>query len=191
MASLDWSSRSMAAVSSSLMSRSALAARARVYAAEAMRRACSGGIDSSLATMRRTVAVSPAGSGTVGAGRSTTVVSGESDFGLKKRSNIEAPLPAFKGGVVGSDGDECAAARGGDDATGRQFGVDDDAVAVHLDRPRPQMHGLVGRRRASQADRVVGGHAAGRTVEAALAHQVHRRRPVGVAVQQGTDDAAV
>ena len=50
----------MAAVSSSLMSRSALAARARVYAAEAMRRACSGGIDSSLATIRRTVAVSPA-----------------------------------------------------------------------------------------------------------------------------------
>src|SRR5436190_12535576 len=41
------------------MSRSALAARARVYAAEAMRRACSGGIASSLATIRRTVAVSP------------------------------------------------------------------------------------------------------------------------------------
>ena len=66
---------------------------------------------------RRTVAVSPAGSGTEGAGRSTTVVSVESDLGLKKRSNIEAPLPAFKSRVFGSDGDEGAAARGGDDAT--------------------------------------------------------------------------
>src|SRR6185369_17057083 len=173
MASLDWSSRSMAAVSSSLMSRSALAARARVYAAEAMRRACSGGIDSSLATIRRTVAVSPAGSGTVGAGRSTTVVSGESDLGLKKRSNIEAPLPAFKGGVVGSDGDEGAAARGGDDATGSQFGVNDDPVAVHLDRPGAEVDGLIGRCRAPHADRVVGRDAAGRTVEPALAHEVH------------------
>src|SRR6476659_6290013 len=181
----------MAAVSSSLISRSALAARARVYAAEAMSRACSGGIDSSLATIRRTVAVSPEGSWTTGAGRSTTVVSGESDLGLKKRSNIEAPLPAFICGMVGSDGDECAAARGGDDATGSQFGVNDDAVPVHLDRPGAQMDGLIGRCRALQAYGVVGGHAAGRTVESALAHQVHRRGPVGMAVKQRADDAAV
>src|SRR4029078_11563868 len=166
--------------SSSLMSRSALAALARVYAAEAIRRAWSGGIDSSLATIRRTVAVSPAGSGTVGAGRSSTlvsVVSDELDLGLKKRSNIEAPLPAFKGGVVGSDGDECAAARVRDDATGSQFGVDDHAVTVDFDRPCPQMDGLVDRCRASQADRVVGGHAAGRTVAPALAPPGPPRHP--------------
>ena len=42
------------------MSMSAFAARASVYAADAIRRACSGGIASSLATIRRTVAVSPA-----------------------------------------------------------------------------------------------------------------------------------
>ena len=66
----------MAAVSSSLMSRSALAARARVYAAAARKRAFSGGMASSFATIRRTVAVSPAPSdGGGGAGRSTTVVS--------------------------------------------------------------------------------------------------------------------
>ena len=49
----------MTAVSSSLISRSAWAARASVYAAEATSRARSGGMASSLATMRRTVAVSP------------------------------------------------------------------------------------------------------------------------------------
>ena len=50
----------MTAVSSGLISRSACAARASVYAAEATRRARSGGIASSRATIRRTVAVSPA-----------------------------------------------------------------------------------------------------------------------------------
>ena len=40
-----------------------------------------------------------------------------------------------------------------------------------LDRPGAQLDGPVDRRRTSQADRVVGGHAAGRTGEAALAHQ--------------------
>src|SRR5690349_2348063 len=49
----------MTVVSSSLMSRSAFAARARVYAAEATSRARSGGSASRRATMRRTVAVSP------------------------------------------------------------------------------------------------------------------------------------
>src|SRR5918993_5642298 len=103
-----------------------------------MSRARSGGISSSLATIRRTVAVSPAGSGTVAAGRGATVGSG---LDLKKRSNIEAPLPALKSGVIGSDGDECAAARGGDDATGAQFGVDHHAIAVGPDRPGPHVDG--------------------------------------------------
>ena len=69
--------------------------------------------------------------------------------------------------MVGSDGDEGAAARGCDDATGSQFGVDDDAVAVDLDRPCPQADGPIGRCRASQADGVVGRHATRRTVEPA------------------------
>ncbi len=93
--------------------------------------------------------------------------------------------------MVGTDGDEGAAARGGDDAIDGHFGVDDDPIACRLDRPGPQLDRPVDRRRSAQADRVVGGDAAGRAGETALAHQVHRGRPVRVAVEERPDDAAV
>lgn len=93
--------------------------------------------------------------------------------------------------MVGTDGDERAAACSGDDAIDGQFGVDDDLVAARLDRPGAQLDGAIDRCGAAQSDRIVGGHATRRVVEATLAHQVHRGRPVGVAVEERADDPAV
>ena len=52
--------------------------------------------------------------------------------------------------MVGTDGDERAAACGGDDAIDGQFGVDDDPVAVDLDRPGAQVDRPIDRRRTPQ-----------------------------------------
>ena len=105
---------------------------------------------------------------------------------------MEAPLPALEGGMVGTDGDERAAACGGDDAIRRQFGVDDDAIAG---RPRSA------RRAARPAGRPASGGAGGSRSRRSRSPagrsrprsriDAHRRGPVGVAVEQRPDDPAV
>ena len=89
--------------------------------------------------------------GRSGAGRGAMSGSG-AGLDPKKRLNMRAPLPALERGMVGTDGDERAAACGGDDATDGQFGVDDDPIARRLDRAR---------RAAGAADRPASGGAAG------------------------------
>ena len=64
--------------------------------------------------MRRTVAVSPAEVSAAAAGAALSAGAG---LDPKKRSNMEVPLPASEGGMVGTDGNEGAAACSGDDAT--------------------------------------------------------------------------
>ncbi len=112
-------------------------------------------------------------------------------LGLEEAVEHGSPLPALERRMVGTDGDERAAACGRDDAIADEFGVDDDAIAVDLDRPGAQLDRSIDGRRAAHPDRVVGGDAARRTRQIALMHQVHRRRPVGVAIEQRPDDAAV
>ena len=93
--------------------------------------------------------------------------------------------------MVGTDGDEGAAACRGDDAIGGQFGVHDDPITGRLHGPGSQRDRPVDRRRSTQADGVLGGHAARRARQAALAHEVHRRGPVPVTVEERPDHAAV
>src|SRR6185369_219177 len=50
---------------------------------------------------------------------------------------------------------------------------------------------LIGRRRAQEFDRVLSGDGAWWFVSAGLLHQVPRRRPVAMTVEQRADDAAV
>ena len=93
--------------------------------------------------------------------------------------------------MIGTDGDEGAAACSGDDAIDGQLGIDDDLVARHLDRPGPDLERPIDRRRTAKADRIVGRDTARRPCESAFAHQVHRGRPVRVAVQERPDDPSV
>src|SRR5206468_9528873 len=70
-------------------------------------------------------------------------------------------------------------------------GLDDGAVVVGLDDARAEVERHGHRRRTLEEHVEVRGHGAGRRAAGALAHEVHGRGPVAVAVEQRAADAAV
>ena len=65
------------------------------------------------------------------------------------------------------------------------------AIVAYLDHFRRQEHGTAGRRWPKQFNPVLGGNRAGRMIFTGMLHQMIRRSPVAMAIQQRADDAAV
>jgi RHS repeat-associated protein len=105
--------------------------------------------------------------------------------------DLKPVLPLMVSRMAGLDGDESTAAGGTGLAPGAEFGLDGGAVVSGRNDAGDEAHGAVHRRGAQQADGVVGGDGAGRTGGAGALHQVPGGGPVGVAVEQRSDDAAV
>lgn len=98
--------------------------------------------------------------------------------------------PAVVGRVPRLDGDERAPAGSAQLPGGLERRLHHCSVVLRLVYLRAQRHQAVGRTRTQELHRVVGGHRAGRRFGPSPLHQVHRRSPVAVAVEQRADDAA-
>ncbi len=113
----------------------------------------------------------------------------------RRNSGSEFPqslaLPAVKCRMTFLDRHECTTARRADLATRSECSVDRCAVAVQIRKTRAQVHRPVCRCRTQELNRVIRGDGAGRAAFARLVHQVPRRRPVAVTIEERADNAAV
>ena len=89
------------------------------------------------------------------------------------------------------DGDEGTATSGADFVMRDQLACDDRFVVSRVHHTRHEFYRAIARRRTQELDRVVCGDRARRFVGAALLHQVPRRRPVAMTVEERADDPAV
>src|SRR5437899_3125461 len=70
-----------------------------------------------------------------------------------------------------------------------QLAFDNRAIAFHLNYTGDQPQWTVRWRRAQQLDCIIGRHGAGRMIRAIALHQMIRRSPVAMAIEQRADDA--
>ena len=91
--------------------------------------------------------------------------------------------------MSGFDRDERSATGCADLVVRDQLAFDIADCQLTLPHARPVLP-AIGRRRAQELDRVLGGDGARWLVSAGLLHQVPRRGPVAMAVEQRADDAA-
>ena len=93
--------------------------------------------------------------------------------------------------MAGIHGHERAQAGRRHDAVRRQLALHRGAIVCRIDHPCAQVDGASSRRWFEHAYVVIGRDGRRRLVRAALRHEVICRRPVGVAIHQCADDAAV
>src|SRR5690242_615668 len=93
-------------------------------------------------------------------------------------------------GMARLDRDEGAATSGADFVVRDQLAFDDRFVASRFHHACDEFHWAIARRRAQEFDRVVCRDGARRFIRAALLHQVPRRRPVAMTVEQRADNPA-
>ena len=95
-------------------------------------------------------------------------------------------------GMTGFDGDECSAPRGANFSARRKFDFNLSAIICGFDHARREQDGRIGRRRAQKFDGVFSRHGAGQRGGSFVAlHQKQGGGPVGMAINERTDDAAV
>ena len=94
-------------------------------------------------------------------------------------------------GMTFCDRDENSPARGADFPIGTQGPFNRRAIVAYLDNFRRKEHGTTGRRWAQQLDRVLGSNRARRMIFTRALHQMIRRSPVAMAIQQRADNAAI
>src|ERR1044072_7914569 len=88
------------------------------------------------------------------------------------------------------DGDEDAVTSGADFVMRDQLAFDNRFDVSRLDHARHEFNGTIARRRAQELDRILGCDCARRLVCAALLHQMPRRRPVAMTIEERADDPA-
>ena len=89
------------------------------------------------------------------------------------------------------DGDEGSATRGANLSARHEFGFDDGAIIPRFDETCGEQHGRVCRRRAQEFHGVFSRDSAGRRIRLCASHEMPRGCPVGVAIYERADDAAV
>jgi len=89
------------------------------------------------------------------------------------------------------DGDEDAVAGVANFPAGDQFRFDSGAILGRFDDPGLQRDRASDRCRAEKLDVKLGGYRAWNSIIASLLHQVMCSRPIRVAIEQCSDDAAV
>ena len=89
------------------------------------------------------------------------------------------------------DRDENSPARGADFPIGTQGAFNCRAIVAYIDNFRREKDGAAGRRRPQHFDRVLGSNRARRMIFAGALHQMVRRSPVAMAIEQRPDDAAI
>lgn len=94
-------------------------------------------------------------------------------------------------GMTFFDRDENPPARGADFSIGGQRPFDCGAIVAYLDNFRREEDETAGRRWPEQLDRILGGDGARRMIFTRALHQMVRRSPVAMAIQQRADNAAI
>ena len=93
-------------------------------------------------------------------------------------------------GMARFDSDERAATSRANFVVRDQLAFDDRFIASRLNHTRDEFDGSIARRWAQELDRILSSDSARRLVGAALLHQVPRRRPVAMTVEECADDPA-
>jgi hypothetical protein len=92
--------------------------------------------------------------------------------------------------MSGLNGHEHSATRRTDFVVCNQFAFDCGAIVSRVDDAGDEFDGTIGGRRPKQLDRVLGGDGTRRFVSSGFIHQVPRRTPVAMTIEQRPDDAA-
>ena len=95
------------------------------------------------------------------------------------------------GGMPFCDRDENTATSSANFSIDTQSPFNCRAIVAYLDNFRRQEHGTAGRRWPKQFNPVLGSNRARRMIVTRALHQMIRRSPIAMAIQQRTDDAAI